>query len=98
MLTAAGIDAAGPRGMVRAQGLALLFAKVLRTWVDDDDEGLARTLAALDRALARGQRWAGMLDDLCRIPAAAACAAPARCGRQRRRVAGRGRRDDRVAT
>ena len=67
MLTAADIDAAGPRGMVRAQGLAMLFASVLRTWVDDDDEGLARTLAALDRALARGQRWSGMLDDLCRF-------------------------------
>ncbi len=67
MLTAAGIDAAGPRGMIRAQGTAALFASVLRTWVDDEDEGLARTLAALDRALARGQRWSGMLDDLCRF-------------------------------
>ena len=53
---------------VRAQGLALLFASVLRTWVDDDDPGLARTMAALDRALARGQRWSGLLDELCRIP------------------------------
>jgi hypothetical protein len=26
-------------------------------------------MAALDRALARGQRVAGFLDDLCRIPA-----------------------------
>jgi hypothetical protein len=67
MLTAADIDAAGPRGVIRAQGLAMLFASVLRTWVDDDDEGLARTLAALDRALARGQRWSGMLDDACRF-------------------------------
>lgn len=67
MLTAANIDAAGPRGMVRAQGLALLFAGVLRTFVNDEDEGLARTMAALDRALARGQRWAGFLDDLCRF-------------------------------
>jgi AcrR family transcriptional regulator len=67
MLTAADIDAAGPRGMVRAQGLAMLFASVLRTWVDDEDEGLARTLAALDRALDRGQRMSGMLDDVCRF-------------------------------
>ena len=66
MLTAAGIDAAGPRGMLRAQGLAMLFASVLRTWVDDNDDN-ARTMAALDRALARGQRWSGMLDDLCRF-------------------------------
>ena len=68
MLTAADIGAAGPRGFLRAQGLALLFASVLRTWVDDDDPGLARTMAALDRALARGQRWSGLLDELCRIP------------------------------
>ena len=67
MLTAADIDAAGPRGMVRAQGLAILFASALRTWVDDDDPGHARTMAALDRALARGQRWSGFLDGLDRM-------------------------------
>jgi hypothetical protein len=55
--------------MMRAQGLALLFASVLRTWTRDDDPGLARTMAALDRALARGQRFSGFLDDLCHIPA-----------------------------
>jgi AcrR family transcriptional regulator len=56
MLTAAAINAAGPRGMIHAQGLALLFGSVLSTWVRDDDPGLARTMAALDRALARGGR------------------------------------------
>jgi AcrR family transcriptional regulator len=69
MLTAAGINAAGPRGAIRAQGLALLFARVLRTWVRDEDPGFARTMAELDRALARGQRLAGLLNDLCFIPA-----------------------------
>jgi AcrR family transcriptional regulator len=68
MLTAAGINASGPRGALRAQGLALLFSSVLRTWVRDDEPGLARTMAALDRALGRGQRLAGLLDDLCFIP------------------------------
>jgi AcrR family transcriptional regulator len=67
MLTAANIDAAGPRGLVRAQGLALLFAGVLRTFVHDEEEGLSRTMAALDRSLARGQRWSGFVDDLCRF-------------------------------
>jgi AcrR family transcriptional regulator len=94
MLTAAGINASGPKGMLRSQGLALLFASVLRTWIDDDDDQ-TRTLAALDRELARGQRFAGLLDDLCRIPAAA-------CNlRQRVREAARGPRrrgrEDRVA-
>ena len=69
MLSAAGIGASGPRGMIRAQGLAALFASVLRTWVNDDDPGQARTMAALDRALGRGQRFVGFLDDLCAIPA-----------------------------
>jgi AcrR family transcriptional regulator len=69
MLTAAGIGASGPRGMIRAQGLAALFGGVLRAWIHDDDPGLARTMVALDRALARGQRFAGLVEDLCRIPA-----------------------------
>jgi AcrR family transcriptional regulator len=69
MLTAAGVTAAGPRGAMRAQGLALLFGSVLRTWVHDEDPGMARTMAALDRALSRGQRFAGLLDDLCSVRA-----------------------------
>ena len=70
MLTAAGIRASGPKGMVRAQGMALLYANVLRVWVDDDEDQ-TRTLAALDTQLARGQRFSGLLDDLFRIPQAA---------------------------
>ena len=86
MLTAAGINASGPKGMVRAQGMALLFANVLRTWVHDDDDQ-TKTLAALDNQLARGQRLVGLLDELCRIPQAA-CAF-----RDRLRSVRRSRRD-----
>jgi AcrR family transcriptional regulator len=82
MLTAADIGAAGPRGMVRAQGMAVLFASVLRTWVDDDDPGLARTMAALDRALARGQRWSGLLDGALRMASCAGRARPRRRPRE----------------
>ena len=85
MLTAAGIGASGPTGMIRAQGLALLFTQVLRTWVDDDDPGLSRTLAALDRELARGQRFSGLLDDLLRIPQTA-CAFGQRVRRRQESV------------
>jgi len=67
MLAAADIDTAGLRGGLRAQGLACLFADVVRTWLDDDDPGLARTMAVLDRQLGRGARWARALDDLCRL-------------------------------
>jgi AcrR family transcriptional regulator len=66
MLAAAGVGTAGPGGMVRAQGLALLFAHVLRTFVDDDDDN-ARTMAALDRELDRGGRALRMFDGLWRM-------------------------------
>ncbi len=84
MLTAAGIKASGPRGMMRAQGLAMLFGSVLRPWTQDDEPGLARTMAALDRALARGQRFAGLLDDLCAIPARLSRLRPRRRSRRGR--------------
>lgn len=81
MLEAAGIGTAGPRGALRAQGSALMFARVLTVWVDDDEEGLDRTMAVLDRGLASAARWAGFLDDLCAIPACIA-----RGPRRRRRT------------
>ena len=65
MLAGAKIPAQGLRGAVRAQGLAFLYADVLRTWLRDDDPGLARTMAALDRALGRGQQLAECFDRLC---------------------------------
>ncbi len=71
MLAAAGIGTSGLRGGVRAQGLAVAFARVLRTFLDDTDPSLARTMAALDRELASGERMLGLLDGVCRL---------ARCG------------------
>ncbi|HEX5509509.1 MAG TPA: TetR/AcrR family transcriptional regulator [Pseudolabrys sp.] len=68
MLTAANIGASGPMGALRAQGTALMYARVLDVWLDDDEPDLSRTMAALDRGLASGERWAGFLNDLCAIP------------------------------
>jgi len=68
MMTAAGISTAGPRGVVRAQGLTLLYARVVATWAEDDDPGLAKTMSMLDRELARGQQLSGFLDTLLAIP------------------------------
>ncbi|MGE3987760.1 TetR/AcrR family transcriptional regulator [Pseudorhodoplanes sp.] len=68
MMSAAGISAAGPRGVLRAQALTLMYVRVLSVWAHDDDPGLARTMAALDRELARGERWSGMLDTMLAIP------------------------------
>jgi ubiquinone biosynthesis protein COQ9 len=56
MLEAAGISTAGHSGRLRIAGLAAVYASVFRTWLDDDDPGLARTMAALDRRLRGGER------------------------------------------
>jgi AcrR family transcriptional regulator len=85
MLTAANIGSAGPRGLVRAQGLALTFAGVMRTFLNDEDEGLSRTMAALDRALGRGERWSGFLDDVCRLVPGRGCLPRFRRRRERER-------------
>lgn len=56
MLQAAGINTDGAGGAMRVAGLVSVYAATLRTWLDDDDPGLARTMAALDRRLRRGER------------------------------------------
>lgn len=62
MLDAAGIDTDGVEGRMKVAGLASVYASVLRTWLDDDDPGLARTMAALDRRLRRGERALEAID------------------------------------
>ncbi|HVV93930.1 MAG TPA: TetR/AcrR family transcriptional regulator [Hyphomicrobiales bacterium] len=58
MLAAAGIEETGALGGARAQALALLYGRVLSVWLGDEDPGLAKTMAALDRALRRAERLA----------------------------------------
>ncbi len=65
MLSAAGIGHAGPGGLVRAQGLAIVWGQVMRVWLDDDDPGHARTMAELDRRLRRAERNVMRLERLC---------------------------------
>jgi ubiquinone biosynthesis protein COQ9 len=62
MLEAAGIATDGPTGALRVAGLGLAYASVFRTWLEDDDPGLARTMAALDRRLRRGERTLGGIE------------------------------------
>jgi len=66
MLEAAGIRTDGLDGGVRIAGLMSVYAAVFRTWLEDDDAGLARTMAALDRRLRRGERSMQQMDDLCK--------------------------------
>jgi AcrR family transcriptional regulator len=67
MLTAASIPATGAMGLARAQGLALVWAQVMRVWLDDDDPGLARTMAALDTQLRRAERRVRRLNRIARF-------------------------------
>jgi ubiquinone biosynthesis protein COQ9 len=64
MLEAAGIGTDGPAGAIRVAGLGMAYASVFRTWLEDDDPGLAKTMAALDRRLRRGERALGSLAHL----------------------------------
>lgn len=64
MLRAAGIRADGPEGHLRALGLGALYASVYRTWLKDEDPGLSKTMAALDRGLRRGERALRSVDDV----------------------------------
>lgn len=64
MLHAAGIRTDGMLGTSRVTGLASVYASVLNTWLEDDDPGSARTMAALDRRLKRGEQSMRMLTDV----------------------------------
>ena len=61
MLTAAGLEASGLRGHLRRQGLGAIYLGTLRVWLDDDTADMAKTMAALDRRLARAE---GLLNRL----------------------------------
>lgn len=63
MLQAAGVSTEGPGGLARIAGLGSVYASVMRTWLDDDDPGHARTMAALDRRLRSGERTLRVVDD-----------------------------------
>ena len=67
MLEAAGIESEGPVGAVKLQGLVLVWTRVIRSWLRDDDPGLAPTMALLDKELARGEKIVSRVDDVNRL-------------------------------
>jgi AcrR family transcriptional regulator len=67
MLAAAGIHHPGLGGAVAIQGAVLVYVDALRVFLDDDDPGLARTMAALDRSLQRGERIMRLVTEACAI-------------------------------
>ena len=68
MLEAAGIESDGAVGALKLQGLVLAWARVLDVWFEDDAD-LAKTMAALDRELTRGERFVSRAESLDRLAA-----------------------------
>jgi AcrR family transcriptional regulator len=54
VLAAARLEDTGLKDTVRRLGLASVYGRTLKVWIDDDDPGLARTMAALDTHLREG--------------------------------------------
>ena len=91
MLEAAGIEADGATGLVKLQGLALAWARMVQVWLDDDEPALSKTMAELDRVLTRGERVAAGVDRLSGLasPFTALAQAAFNAGRRARRGGGR---------
>ena len=65
MLEAAGIEVeGGAAGAMKLQGLAFAWARIVGVWLEDDEPGLSKTMAALDRELTRGERAVAGVDRL----------------------------------
>jgi AcrR family transcriptional regulator len=96
MLEAAGIDAEGPAGAIKLQGLALAWARMIHVWLDDDEPALSKTMAELDRVLTRGERAVAGVDRLSALasPFTALAQAAFEAGRRARRGGARPARKD----
>lgn len=58
-LQAAGIDAEGCQGMIKAKVLGAIQLAAFRTWLKDTEPGLAQTMSTLDKGLRRAEQLAG---------------------------------------
>jgi AcrR family transcriptional regulator len=55
MLEISGVSAGGFKGRVRVKLLGLVYLATVRTWLRDESPDLAKTMAALDKALKRAE-------------------------------------------
>jgi hypothetical protein len=96
MLEAAGIDVeGGAAGTIKLQGLAFAWARIVGVWLDDDDPGLSKTMAELDRELTRGERAVAGVDRVNELVSPLrAIARAAFDARRRTRERRRARRDE----
>jgi AcrR family transcriptional regulator len=94
MLEASDISSEGAVGSVKLQGLVLAWARILDVWFDDDDPASARTMAALDRELTRGETLVARVEDMNRMAAPLRTLARALFNRTRTRPQSRAGWDD----
>lgn len=59
---ACGVATAGPLGALRVHALAALYLRISRVWLKDESADMAKTMAELDKALERVERWARYLE------------------------------------
>ncbi|MBN8534145.1 MAG: TetR/AcrR family transcriptional regulator [Rhizobiales bacterium] len=69
MLEAAGIETNGPLGAMKVQGAIVVFARAFKTFLDEEDPALTKTMAALDKELARGEWVLARAEGLNRLAA-----------------------------
>jgi ubiquinone biosynthesis protein COQ9 len=73
MLAAAGAKLNGPGAAVRVAGLTAIYARVFEVWLDDNSPSLDKTMAALDKRLAKGERWLNRAQTACQDFCRVAC-------------------------
>ena len=74
MLAGAGAKLDGPGGALRVAGLTAIHGKVFQVWLDDQSPSLDKTMAALDKRLARGERVLSAVEQACQDAFRVACA------------------------
>jgi AcrR family transcriptional regulator len=87
MLEGAGAKLDGAGAGFRITGLAAIYGKVFRVWLDDASPGLDRTMAALDRKLRTGEDWLAGMESACQNLCRFACGVMPR-GWKRREAGG----------
>lgn len=69
MLETAGIETNGAMGAMKVQGAILVFARAFKTFLDEEDPALTKTMAVLDKELARGEWVLARAEGLHRLAA-----------------------------
>ena len=63
-LQAAGVTTDGWRGLIKIEALGIIYINAFRAWLKDEDAGLAATMSALDKGLARAEKFAAGMPNL----------------------------------